>query len=321
MTERAQSAIRSRDPVPEPLRSPKGHRLEMDGEVLVCPEMGRVGQRNGLVWSFMEAPDAFYEGKFNNRVRFVPRSDSWLHTLPLRVVMQNYPTTVAAEIPSGASVVEIGCAGGLTWFGRRFRMIGMDLSHEALCVAAEDYDLALQCDATCMPLADGSVDAVISSCFYEHLTDDQKAALLQEAFRVLKPSGKVVFLYDLLTENPVIANYRRADPYRYQRTFLENDGHLGYRTIDANRAFFQAAGLKITREVYHERTPLLSNSVWQKFADWPGWRGILGRIGVVLTSGPLRLPMQALLVANDSTIGRVFPVRFSRGMITVAMKP
>ncbi|ESW60352.1 MAG: hypothetical protein Q27BPR15_12380 [Rhodobacter sp. CACIA14H1] len=280
-----------------------------------------VGRKLGPVWSFMDRPDDFYEGRYNNRMRHVPWGDGWLATLPLRIVMQSYPTTVAAEVRKGATVVEIGCAGGLTWFGRRYRMIGMDLSQKALQLAAEDYEIVLQCDATRMPLANESVDAVISSCLFEHLTDPQKTALLAETTRVLKPGGKLVFLYDLRTENLVIAGYRRVDPKLYQRMFLDHDGHLGYRSIDENRNFFRAAGLRITREIFHKRTPLQSNSVWQKFAKWPGTLGRVGRIGAFLTGGPLRLPMLTLLWATDATLGRLFPKTHARGMITVATKP
>ena len=308
--------------VPESLRSPGGRSvLALHDEVLVDADGTHVGRRLGPIWTFMDSPNDFYEGKYNNRMRYIPRSDGWIATLPLRIVMQSYPNIVAAEVPKGATVVEIGCAGGVAWFGQRYRMIGMDLSQEALRLAADYYDTLLQCDATRMPLADASVDAVISSCLFEHLTDHQKQALLNEAARVLKPAGKVVFLYDLWTDNPVIAGYRKADPDRYQRMFLDHDGHLGYQGVDENRAHFRSAGLRITREIFHERTPIQSNSVWKKFSEWPGLRGQLGRVGAVLTSGPLRLPSLALLSLVDGTLGRLFPQRFARGMITVASKP
>lgn len=307
--------------VPALLRSPGDHGpLTLRGEVLIDSRGSSVGRRVGPVWSFMDKPDDFYEGKFNNRVKHVPQGEGWLATLPLRIVLQNYPTTVAAEVPIGAAVVEIGCAGGITWFGRRYRMIGMDLSLEALQLAAADYELTLQCDATLMPLADESVDAVISSCLFEHLTTEQKTALLSEVFRVLKPGGKVVFLYDLWTENAIIAGYRRADPIRYQREFLDQDGHLGYASVEENRDFFRFSGLKITRELFHERTPFQSHSVWKKLSAWPGLRGRVAWMGAALTSGPLRLPMQALLSATDATLGRLFPESHARGMITVAAK-
>ena len=308
--------------VPQPLRSPGGGaELSLQGDTILDMEGTRIGRKVGQVWSFLEVPDSFYEGKYNNRVRYLPQNDGWLATLPLRIVSQGYPTTVAAEVPEGGTVVEIGCAGGVAWLGRRYQMIGLDLSRTALEIAAKDYALVLQADGTRMPLADGSMDAVISSCLFEHLTVEQKRELTAECVRVLKPGGKVVFLYDLWTDNPVIAHYRRADPERYQRMFIDGDGHLGYSTVDENRDHFRCAGLHITREIFHEGTPVLTNSVWKKFSEWPGWRGRVGRIGSILTQGPLLLPVLTLVSLTDATLGRMLPLRFARGMITVAKKP
>lgn len=308
--------------VPEPLRSPGAHlELTLEGDTLICPEKGRVGRRIGPVWSFLDTPDRFYEGRYNNRLRFVPKGDGFFATLPLRIVSQSYPTTVAAEVPAGSTVLEIGCAAGISWFGKRYRMIGLDLSQEALHIAAEDYDLVIQGSGTELPLADCGVDAVISSCLFEHLTVEQKQALLSECVRVLRPGGKVIFLYDQWTDNPLIAHYRKQDPEKYQRFFLDGDGHLGYATVEVNRAHFKGAGLRINREIFHERTPVLSNSVWKKLSAWSGWRGTVGRIGAVLTSGPLKLPAQAVVWVTDATIGRLLPARYARGLITVASKP
>lgn len=138
--------------------------------------------------------------------------------------------------------------------------------------------------------------------------------------RVLRPGGKVVFLYDLWTENPLIASYRRAAPERYQSLFLDGDGHLGYQTIKENRVHFRSAGLHITREIFHERTLLQSNPVWQKFSEWPGWRGRVGRLIATLTGGRMWLPMLTLQAATDTTLGRLFPQSYARGVTTVASK-
>lgn len=274
----------------------------------------------GGVVSFLDQPDEFYEGKYNNRTRYAPRSHGLLATLPLRIV-QGYTTSVADALPPGATVVEIGCAAGIDWFARRYRMIGMDLSRAALASVAERYALAVQCNATAMPLASGSVDGVVSSCLFEHLSAQDKARLLAECQRVLKPGGKVVFHYDIRTDNPVIARYRRNRPDLYQRLFLDGDGHIGYAGIEDNRALFTTAGLAIAREAFHERTPLLSNSVWQKLSHWPGTAGRIGRIGARFTSGPAMLPSLGLIWLADATIGRLLPRRHARMMTTVAVKP
>jgi hypothetical protein len=102
--------------------------------------------------------------------------------------------------------------------------------------------------------------------------------------------------------------------------FLDGDGHVGYSSIDENRRHFESAGFRIVQEVYHERTFVLGNSVWQKFRQWPGMLGRVGGIGSRLTSGLFRLPNLAILSFVGATIGRAFPRRYARGVTTVAEK-
>jgi ubiquinone/menaquinone biosynthesis C-methylase UbiE len=44
-----------------------------------------------------------------------------------------------------------------------------------------------------VPLADNSVDAVVSNYCFHHLRDDDKARALSETMRVLRPGGRLVF--------------------------------------------------------------------------------------------------------------------------------
>lgn len=304
------------------LRCPAHHLpLTEAGGALLCPQCGAVGERKDGIASFLAKDDSFYEAKYNNRTRYMPRNDGFLATLPLRVVLQGYPNAIARELPAGSTIVEIGCAAGIDWFGKRYRMIGLDLSLTALRIASQTYAEVVQCDATRMPLDDASVDGVISSCLFEHLSPEGKDALLAECRRVLKPGGKLVFFYDIKTDNPVIASYRRRRPDLYQSSFLDSDGHIGYDTIDRNRQHYRDAGLRITGEVFHERTPLLPNSVWQKLSLWPGLHGVMARVGRTLTSGYARLPSLAAIALTDATLGRLLPPRFARGLTTIAHKP
>lgn len=293
--------------------------LRLVGARLDCPQCGTVGRMDGPVASLMAEADPFYEGKYANRTKFVPRGDGYLATMPFRIVLFGYPNEVAAALPPASKVVEIGCAGGVDWYGRRYHMIGLDLSRASLAIAAGQYAQVVQCNATRMPLADASVDGVISACLFEHLTAEDKAALLAECHRVLKPGGKVVFFYDIKTDNPVIARYREHRPDLYQQLFLDGDGHVGYVGVDENRAHFRDAGLAISREVFHERTPVLANQVWHKFAQWPDARA--AKFMFRVTSGPMRLPWLGLIWVVDSTLGRLLPARYARGMTTVATKP
>lgn len=278
------------------------------------------GRWKGKVASFLPEGDPFYEGKYNSRTKYVPRNTGYLAMLPLHVVLQGYPNVVASELPKGSSVVEIGCAAGIDWFGQRYRMIGLDLSDGALRIAAQHYSTVVQCDATRMPIANADVDGVISSCLFEHLLPEQKTNLLRESHRVLKPGGKLVFFYDLDSANPVISKYRKRCPDLYQTLFLDGDGHVGYDPIHVNRQYFIQAGFKISHEVFHQRTPFLDNSVWQKLAKWPGLFGTAAGIGKAVTSGRARLPSLAAIALIDATVGHLFPQRYARIVTTVAQK-
>jgi SAM-dependent methyltransferase len=286
-----------------------------------CPVCGEVGREESGVLSFVTEADAFYEGKYNNRTKFVPMNDGVIATLPLRIVSQGYATAVAGALPAGSTVVEIGCAGGLAWFARRYRMVGIDLSLTALRLAALDYAHPIQANAMRLPLVSASVDGVISSCFFEHLDDQGKSAVLKECRRVLKPGGMVVFFYDIWTENHVISCFRKLKPALYQSEFLDGDGHIGYASIAHNQALFRASGLQIVRETYHERTPILANSSWQKFSRWTGPVGAVARVMRALTAGAFRLPALAMIAIVDATIGRLFPPACARCVTTIARKP
>lgn len=107
-----------------------------------------------------------------------------------------------AGLPAEGSVVDLGCGAGpaLAAFARRHpeaQLIGFDRAVESLakardrlrkhggCVKLMSADLREK-----LPLADASVDAVVSSNLLECLPEP--ALLLREVHRVLRPGGRVV---------------------------------------------------------------------------------------------------------------------------------
>ena len=73
-------------------------------------------------------------------------------------------------------------------------LIGVDLVASGLRKAHEAVADArlLHADACRLPLADGSVDAVVSANLLEHVPDDRRA--LREMARVLRPGGRAVIV-------------------------------------------------------------------------------------------------------------------------------
>ena len=109
--------------------------------------------------------------------------------------------TAIAELSPGEVVLDLGSGGGIDCFlaaaavGPSGRAIGVDMTDEMLALARGN---AKKVGATnvefrkgeieALPVADGSVDVIISNCVINLSTD--KDHTLREAYRVLKPGGR-----------------------------------------------------------------------------------------------------------------------------------
>jgi SAM-dependent methyltransferase len=293
--------------------------LQQGGDALVCPSCKKIYPIDCGVVRFMGAQDDFYEGLFNNEIRYLPRGNGLLHRLPLWLITNGYLWEVTRSIRQGARVLELGCAGGIAWFGKQFDVVGVDVSHESLRIAAQKYGTCIQAKDL-NAISDGSIDAVISSYFWEHMTKSDKAAILDQITRILQPGGKIIFVYDVATKNPLISWMRKTRPQLYRAMFIDSDGHLGYQTVEENDALFRAHGFHITCSHPMERTPLQSTSVYLKMLHWPGIAHWIGRSLSILDRPPFLHLYTALLRLVDGTVGRLFPRSWGRITILVAEK-
>lgn len=110
--------------------------------------------------------------------------------------------TAMAQIREGDVVVDLGCGGGLDVFlaarkvGPQGRVIGIDMTPEMLERARANADkLGLanvsfhHAEIESLPLADASVDCVLSNCVLNLVPD--KPAAFREILRILKPGGRL----------------------------------------------------------------------------------------------------------------------------------
>ncbi len=136
----------------------------------------------------------------------------WLRQVPREVTDRFYgcgsPIPAAA---TGATVLDLGCGTGRDAFlasrlvGAEGRVIGIDMTPQQLDVATRniaahravsgldniEFRLGNIEDLAASNLADASVDVVISNCVLNLASD--KARVLAEVFRVLKPGGELYF--------------------------------------------------------------------------------------------------------------------------------
>jgi len=111
--------------------------------------------------------------------------------------------TALASLREGEVVLDLGSGGGIDCFlaaskvGENGRVIGVDMTPEMLEKARENASKGKYTNVEFrlgeienLPVADNSVDVVISNCVI-NLSPD-KAQVFKEAYRVLRPGGRVM---------------------------------------------------------------------------------------------------------------------------------
>lgn len=273
------------------------------------------------VLCLLEKNDQFYEGAYQNHVGFLPRDERLRSVWPLWLINSGYPWVVRRQVPKDSLVVELGCAGGVSYFGKRYRMVGCDLSRSSLKRLQGMYAALLQVDAaTCIALADQSVDAVVSSYFWEHIPPLLKPRILRECARILKPGGKLIFLYDVETNNPLIRHYKTREPALYRQLFIDGDGHLGYESPADNAQQFRAAGFSAVERRGMEKSFVQSPAAYTKLAEFGGGAPRLFRWAKWLGKKPLFYPYTAITRMVNTVIDPLLPTDWARIELVVCEK-
>jgi arsenite methyltransferase len=154
------------------------------------------------------------------------------------------PQAIAALAPA-ETVVDLGSGGGFDCFlagrqvGPHGKVIGVDMTADMITRARDNAARAGLSNVEFrlgeiehLPVADQSADVVMSNCVI-NLSPD-KAAVFREAFRVLRPGGRIA-ISDVVALRPVPADLRRD-------LALYTGCVAGAATIEETTALLQQSG-------------------------------------------------------------------------------
>ncbi|HVY16988.1 MAG TPA: arsenite methyltransferase [Rhodopila sp.] len=190
------------------------------------------------------------------------------------------PQAIAAMRP-GETVIDLGSGAGFDCLlaarqvGPDGRVIGVDMTHEMLKrardnaarIGAENVEFRLG-DIEHLPVADNTADVILSNCVINLVPD--KAQVFREAFRVLKPGGRLA-ISDVVNIHELTAELARDQA-------LVCGCIAGAAPAQSIRGWLEAAGF---RDVRIEVKPDSRDMI----ASWAPGRGIEEYVSSAIIEG------------------------------------
>jgi ubiquinone/menaquinone biosynthesis C-methylase UbiE len=198
-------------------------------------------EKDLLKWAGIENLPAFYRDRFYTGGIMHPDFFDALSRFDINLARTMW---VYDNVRHGSSVLDLGCGEGVLALLKRknVKLFGVDISPELLSLARRNgYDGVDTADLTALPFADHSFDYVVSLDVLGHVSFSDKARVLSEIKRVLKPEGVTLHGIECL-DRELHGDYDTMSEETL-RKFVAIDGHIGLEDDDEHahrfRAFFK----------------------------------------------------------------------------------
>ena len=228
------------------------------------------------------------------------------------------------NLPKNAAVLELACGTGIVTrhlraqLAPRVKIVATDLNDAMLAYARRKFDNSetiewKQADATNLPFADQSFDAVVCQLGLMFFPDKEKA--MRETYRVLKPGGVFVFnVWDAIEHNDlqhiahtIISRFFDDNPPDfYQIPFSFHDSEVirsllsaaGFRHIQSSLVSLKATAASVTdlaRGLVHGN-PVISAIRERDESSIPAIEAaVAAAVAVQCGDSPVQAKMQALI--------------------------
>lgn len=175
-------------------------------------------------------------------------SDEYIHCMKMlfRVnkIFGFFHSTVKTlkKIPNASTLVDVGCGGGLfllhlNKYFPQMRLIGMDISSEAICLAQQEllkWQKANLTDKVSfhlqkkpkLELSTNHFDIVLTTMVCHHLNDEELILFIQDA---LRSARLAVIINDLHRHTIAYWLYALISPFIFKNRLITHDGLISIR--------------------------------------------------------------------------------------------
>ncbi len=222
-----------------------------------------------------------------------------------RALRRNLDSVLRDHVAEGSSLIDIGCGTGanMAQWGGRYDVTGIDYAFEGLGYCHErGLRNVARADAARLPFASASFDVAVSCDVLCHQSLPDKAAVIAEWTRLVKPGGLIV-----------------VNLPAYQWIYSSHDVHVETDkrfSIPETRALLRNAGAEPLQICYWNTWlfPLIAAARLYRRLRPPQGSDIAEG-----TDAALNAPFNALLTAEHAT-HRFIPTPFGLSILAIARK-